>query len=290
MPESDELAKIHAHENKIAKLEQELELAKADYHSAISKLYLDGKSMRKIAKLLGLSHQRVHQIIDQKNQAVQACAKPIQPDLRCSFCDLRAGQIQNLVQGPNIFACDICITSCQMTLPMNCPGSSVLSRGNDFKKIPINSELHCSFCGKSPTSKRDVVAGAKYQICDKCIAIAIKHMQEPPIEKINAANTKPLLPTLNKMTVILTLRIQRNSKWVRGMKKTIEDIEWVILPHYLPKCLGDSDYELEIEYETDADLDEKINDLLAECNRMADYRNCFSESSVKQKGEDRWWD
>lgn len=290
MPEPDDLAQIHAHEAKIAKLEHELEKAKADYHSAISKLYFDGKSMRKIAKLLGVSHQRVHQIIDPKNQTVRVCAKPTQPDLRCSFCDLRADQVKKLVQGPNILACDICITSCHMALAINCPGSSVMSRGNDFKTIPIASELRCSFCGKSPSSKRDVVAGTNYQVCDKCIGLAMTHMQELPKEVAKVATTKPLLSALNKMTVILTLRIQRNSKWVRGMKRTIEDIEWVILPHYLPKHLGDSEYELEIKYKDDADLDEKINDLLTECHRMADMRNCFSESSIKQKGVDRWWD
>jgi len=290
MPEPDDLAKIHAHEGKIAKLEQELEKAKADYHSAISKLYFNGKSMRKIAKLLGLSHQRVHQIIDLKNQTVRACAKPTQPDLRCSFCDLRADQVQNLVQGPNILACDICITSCQMALSMNCAGSSVMSRGNDFKKIPVTSELRCSFCGKLPSSKREVIAGTKYHVCDVCIDLAMKHMQELPMEAAKVANPKPLLPALNKMTVILTLRIQRNSKWVRGMKRTIEDIEYFVLPYYHPKDLGDSDYELEIEYKNDTDLDKQMNDLLMECHHMSDTRNCFSESSIKQKGEDRWWD
>lgn len=290
MPEQDDLALIHAHEDKIAKLEQELEKAKVDYHSAICNLYFDGQSMRKIAKLLGISHQRVHQIIDQKNQTVRVCAKPIQPDQRCSLCDLRADQVKSLVQGPNILACDICITSCHMALSINCPGSSVMSRGNDFKVIPVTSELRCSFCGKSPSSKRNVVAGTNHQACEKCIDLAMTHMQELPTKVAKVATAKPLLPALNKMTVILTLRIQRNSKWVRGMKRTIEDIEWVILPHFLPKHLGDSDYELEIEYKDDADLNEKINDLLGECHRMADMRNCFSESSIKQKGEDRWWD
>ncbi len=39
--------------------------ARADYHHAIRRLHASGGSMREIADALGLSHQRVHQIIDE---------------------------------------------------------------------------------------------------------------------------------------------------------------------------------------------------------------------------------
>ncbi len=43
--------------------------ARADYHHAIRRLHASGGSMREIADALGLSHQRVHQIIDETGAA-----------------------------------------------------------------------------------------------------------------------------------------------------------------------------------------------------------------------------
>jgi Clp amino terminal domain, pathogenicity island component len=44
--------------------ERELDVARADYHDAIRRLHAAGGSLRGIADELGLSHQRVHQIVD----------------------------------------------------------------------------------------------------------------------------------------------------------------------------------------------------------------------------------
>jgi DNA invertase Pin-like site-specific DNA recombinase len=41
----------------------ELEVAKEEYHEGIRRLYESGASLRWIADELGLSHQRVHQIV-----------------------------------------------------------------------------------------------------------------------------------------------------------------------------------------------------------------------------------
>lgn len=98
------------------------------------------------------------------------------------------------------------------------------------------------------------------------------------------------LPSTKKTVVILHLRIERNSKFVRGIKKTIEDIEYFVLPSYRPKKLSDREYELEVSYDDDKDLDDQMNELLMECQHHADLRNCFSESDVKEKGKDRHWD
>jgi hypothetical protein len=43
--------------------QRELERARADYHHAIRRLNAEGGSTREIAEALGLSHQRVHQIV-----------------------------------------------------------------------------------------------------------------------------------------------------------------------------------------------------------------------------------
>jgi DNA-binding Lrp family transcriptional regulator len=292
MPNKNELTLIQEKEARMKELERDLEQAKEEYHSAIRQMHVAGKSMREIAKLLNLSHQRVHQIIESENKGWRAWLKPIKPDIACSFCGLAAVRVKKLVQGPNIFACDFCITSCSMVLEANCPSYSILSGGNDFKKIDLTSKLRCSFCGKLPSQKRQVIAGKNHQVCDKCVDLALQYMQIDKAGKNEVAKKEPPAPEPSKRiaVVILRLRIERNSKWVRGIKRSIEDIEFFVLPSYLPKRLSDREYELQVSYEDDKDLDDRMYELLGECHRMADSRNCFSESDIHEKGTERYWD
>ncbi|MCB0882268.1 MAG: hypothetical protein KDC33_08655, partial [Thermoleophilia bacterium] len=44
--------------------EHEAERARVDYQHSIRRLHADGGSLREIAEALGISHQRVHQIVD----------------------------------------------------------------------------------------------------------------------------------------------------------------------------------------------------------------------------------
>lgn len=292
MPNQDELTLIQEKEARMKELERDLEQAKEEYHRAIRQMHVAGKSMREIAKLLNLSHQRVHQIIESENKGWRAWLKPIKPDIVCSFCGLAAVRVNKLVQGPNIFACDFCITSCSIVLETDCPGHSILSGGNEFKKIDASSKLRCSFCGKLPSYKRHVIAGNNHQVCNKCVELSLQYMQLGKPDRQKVAEQEPLTSEPSKKTtvVILHLRIERNSKWVRGIKRSIEDIEFFVLPSYLPKRLSDREYELQVSYKDDKDLDDRMNELLEECHRMADSRNCFSESDIHEKGGERYWD
>ena len=44
--------------------EHATDVARAEFHRAVRRLHLDGASLREIATALGLSHQRVHQIVE----------------------------------------------------------------------------------------------------------------------------------------------------------------------------------------------------------------------------------
>jgi ATP-dependent Clp protease ATP-binding subunit ClpA len=46
--------------------QHEVDDARADYHHAVRRLHASGASMREIAEALGISHQRVHQIVDEE--------------------------------------------------------------------------------------------------------------------------------------------------------------------------------------------------------------------------------
>jgi hypothetical protein len=89
-------------------------------------------------------------------------------------------------------------------------------------------------------------------------------------------------PVKNVMKVRLSLRVENNSKFVRGRKKAIDEIERSVLAHYdMQKPSKDrGEYILSIPYETDAELEKTIDDILREAAMNADDRHCFIEAEV----------
>jgi DNA invertase Pin-like site-specific DNA recombinase len=91
-------------------------------------------------------------------------------------------------------------------------------------------------------------------------------------------------------TVLLALRVQNNSKFVRGKKRVKEGLERYLRHQYAAKICPSGEYRLKVPYRTDADLDKTMEDLLHHIAFEADLRNCFSESNAQLEGsEDRTW-
>ena len=92
------------------------------------------------------------------------------------------------------------------------------------------------------------------------------------------------------MKAELSLRIERNSKFVRGMKPSRESIEMFVLDRYDMERQKDGDYIIYVPYETDKDLEETIYEILEDCERQADLHNCFTEGTVfALDGSERHW-
>jgi DNA invertase Pin-like site-specific DNA recombinase len=95
------------------------------------------------------------------------------------------------------------------------------------------------------------------------------------------------------MRVQLSLNIENNTKYVRGKKKVIEEIENWILPDYdsAYKKLGAGEYILKVEYKNKKDLDDSMYELLHKIATAADDRHCFSDDTTIQSldEEDRYW-
>jgi hypothetical protein len=92
------------------------------------------------------------------------------------------------------------------------------------------------------------------------------------------------------MTILtLWLRVENNSKFVRGKTKAPENIEDYHLRRHTMQKLSGWEYELTFSYEDDADLDQQVEDLLSEISREADRRNCFIEADLHEKGTERSW-
>ena len=89
-------------------------------------------------------------------------------------------------------------------------------------------------------------------------------------------------------TIVLSLEVENNSKFVRGKKRARQEIE-LILQEYDAVLRPPGDYEMKVPYVDNDDLDQAMHDMLSEIQNAADLRHCHVESSARQEGTDRSW-
>jgi hypothetical protein len=126
--------------------EREADLARVSYQHAIRRLHAAGGSLREIADALGLSYQRVHQIVDVG--AGKGAVKPsLSKVMRCSFCDRSQAEARKLIAGPGLAICDGCVDLALEALDTG----AVVTRGTARleQTEPSDAKARCNFCGKS---------------------------------------------------------------------------------------------------------------------------------------------
>jgi hypothetical protein len=92
--------------------------------------------------------------------------------------------------------------------------------------------------------------------------------------------------------VALWLRVENNSKFVRGKSKARAWIEESVLSRYAMQKTAKDGYEyvLTIPYRTSKELDNTIYDILSEAESIADTKYCFTEADVRAlDGSERSW-
>jgi hypothetical protein len=166
--------------------------AKVGYHQAIRRLHAAGGSLREIAEALRMSHQRVHQIIEEAaeptrrrwRREVQLLSGPVGP---CSFCGHPRDVCARLIAGPGVFICDRCVVQATRLAA----GSVVddLRAEGSMRLEPPGSQAECSFCGLEARKARHLVAGGLAvpagkvgdlpRICDKCRDLCLEILAEP---------------------------------------------------------------------------------------------------------------
>jgi ClpX C4-type zinc finger len=163
--------------------------AKVHYHQAIRGLHAAGGSLREIAEALRMSHQRVHQIINEAAEATrrrresQVLSGPVGP---CSFCGRARDVCAKLIAGPEVFICDRCVLQATRLAA----GSAVEGQAEGSLRLEASgSQAKCSFCGLEARQVRHLVASglsvpaAKFgelpRICDRCRDLGLEILAEP---------------------------------------------------------------------------------------------------------------
>jgi hypothetical protein len=164
--------------------------AKVDYHQAIRRLHVAGGSLREIAEALRMSHQRVHQILEEAAEPTrrrwrrepQLLSAPVGP---CSFCGRPRDVCAKLIAGPRVCICDQCVV--QATRLAASPAVEGQVEGS-MRLEPPRSEVRCSFCALEARKVRHLVAsglsvpagkfGDLPRICDKCRDLCLEILAE----------------------------------------------------------------------------------------------------------------
>lgn len=130
--------------NRLIALQHEAEQAQVSYQHSIRRLHVLGGSMREIADALGLSYQRVHQIVDVTTG--KGAVKPSKIDGYCAFCGAKEAEVRKLIAGPGVLICDRCIDLADEVVA---EGGQRASERTLLVALDLGSpRVRCSFCGK----------------------------------------------------------------------------------------------------------------------------------------------
>jgi hypothetical protein len=161
------LNKARAAATRLANAEGEVDAARAEYHAVVRRIHLSGAPLREIAQELGLSHQRVQQIVDAAGGSWWRRvwrSRNATRGLACTFCGDSADTVARLIAGPKVFICSSCVTMAERTLDgtQTAGGSMIVAR---------ETKVKCSFCGKPRMANRAVIKAPSVNVCSACLVV-----------------------------------------------------------------------------------------------------------------------
>jgi hypothetical protein len=164
------LRKAQAAGAKLADTEHQIELARKEYHAIIRRVHLAGGSLREIAQALGLSHQRVQQIVDGAGGSWWHRvwrSRNGKGSLVCTFCKCPKNKVAKLIAGPKVFICDACVALAEQGLA----GGSAAGTSGSLSLAGEDAKARCSFCSKRRATDRPLLIGPGANICGECLSV-----------------------------------------------------------------------------------------------------------------------
>jgi len=145
----------------MAEAERQATVARGDYHTAIRRMHLGGASLREIAAALGLSHQRVQQIVDKSGGSWWQKlwrTRTVKPGAICTFCQRPPSELAKLLAGPEVYICDDCVGRAE-------------GPAAPFEQA---ARGRCSFCSQRGT----VARSPRGSICSACLKVSREILEQ----------------------------------------------------------------------------------------------------------------
>lgn len=173
------LKKARSAADRLAEMEREAQLARAEYYSIVRRMHLAGGSLREIAQALGLSHQRIQQMVQDTGgswwQRIWR-SRNLKGDLICTFCKRSQDRVSKLIAGPKVFICDQCVAMAEKSIAV----SKVPSLPGSLGLAKEGSKARCSFCKKGRTASRLLLIGSTGNICGECLDVCRQILKDSP--------------------------------------------------------------------------------------------------------------
>jgi hypothetical protein len=162
-------------EGRLIEAEHAAEVARADFHRAVRRLQLAGGSLREIADALGLSHQRVHQIVEDAGGSRRWRKRRVTPEnlLTCSFCGRDQKHVKKLIAGPGVYICNRCVDYAAELL-----GGGTESPAGYLRPVDQGTRDRCSFCGKRRHQVSAMASAGDVRICTECLGLCGEIIEE----------------------------------------------------------------------------------------------------------------
>jgi len=173
----DLLAAATEAEERLIGAEHKTDIERANFHRALRRLQLSGASLREIAAATGLSHQRVHQIVEDAGGGRRWRKRKDRGEARaCSFCGRPERKTRQLVAGPGVFICETCVS---LTTDVLSTGKEAETPLGPVAALPAeNGRERCSFCGKRRGQVEGLASTGADAICSECLRLCDEILAE----------------------------------------------------------------------------------------------------------------
>ncbi|MDH4076659.1 MAG: hypothetical protein OEY41_05595 [Acidimicrobiia bacterium] len=166
----------------VADRQRDLVAAEANLQQAIRVLHATGGSLQEIADVVGLSRQRIHQIVKESGGVPGRRRRRTAGVMTCSFCDRTQAEVAKLIAGPEVRICDGCVADVGGRL------------------TPVDAARRCSFCGQAG-DQVDAMAdrhGAAPWVCRECLdlcrEIIAEELDTPHRDGSGRRSVDPVVP------------------------------------------------------------------------------------------------
>lgn len=159
------------------------DLARVDFEHAVRRLHAAGATFREIGSALDLSHQRVHQIVDDGSPRRRRRDRARTDGRRyvCSFCGRDESGAGKTIAGPGVFICRRCVG---LAVEAGTSGAPVTDDRIRLTPLAPGGPESCRFCGKAGHLVAYMVSRGDARVCSECLVlcqeILAESLESPP--------------------------------------------------------------------------------------------------------------